>query len=210
VNRKGAIVKATKCNKKQQTYRRHGGLTVAQQSAIDLLLAGKTDGETAEAVSVHRVTVTKWRLYDPWFQAELSRRRHELFGAAAERLRAMVPQALTIVEEELGRGFNVFLALRVLRMTGLDEAGAVHFGTSETDAEAIIAKQVAARVVQKNAERHKYQSPTELLLEEQNPAGQRLQDEAIAREAREEVLAEIAARLADGEPAAERDGAGQG
>jgi FixJ family two-component response regulator len=40
-------------------YRRLRGLTTRQKNAIDLLVRGTTDEETAGAVGVHRVTVTK-------------------------------------------------------------------------------------------------------------------------------------------------------
>jgi hypothetical protein len=85
-------------------YIRQRGLTLEQQNAIDLLIAGKTDTETASAVGVHRVTVTKWRNYDPWFQAELNRRRQEVWGAASERLRAMLPKALDAFDAEFTNG----------------------------------------------------------------------------------------------------------
>lgn len=40
-------------------------LSVKQENAIDMLVTGGTDSEVAAAVGVHRVTVTRWRLYDP-------------------------------------------------------------------------------------------------------------------------------------------------
>src|SRR5262249_40639442 len=70
------------------------GLTLPQQSAIDLLAAGKTDSEVAELLQLSRPTVSKWRLYDPHFQAALHRRRAEIWGAAGDRLRSLVPKAL--------------------------------------------------------------------------------------------------------------------
>ena len=68
--------------------------TLPQLSAIDLLAAGKTDQEVADLLKLHRTTVTKWRLYDPVFQAALNRRRAEVWGAAADRLRSLIPRAL--------------------------------------------------------------------------------------------------------------------
>jgi hypothetical protein len=68
--------------------------TLPQLSAIDLLAAGKTDQEAADLLQLHRTTVTKWRLYDPVFQAALNRRRAEVWGAAADRLRSLIPKAL--------------------------------------------------------------------------------------------------------------------
>ena len=36
------------------------GLTLPQQNAVDLLAVGKSDTETAEALELHRTTVTLW------------------------------------------------------------------------------------------------------------------------------------------------------
>src|SRR5262245_53775123 len=60
-----ATVKATATAVYQRQHKR--GLTLPQQSAIDLLASGKTDRETAELLHLSRTTVTKWRLYDPCF-----------------------------------------------------------------------------------------------------------------------------------------------
>ena len=57
------------------------GLTMPQLNALDLLASGKTDKETAELLKLSRTCVTKWRLYDPLFQATLNQRRGEIWGA---------------------------------------------------------------------------------------------------------------------------------
>src|SRR5919108_5375055 len=75
-------------NYKAEGYVRVHGPTAAQQRAVELLVAGRSDREAAEALGVSRVTVTRWRLYDPCFQVELNRRRDELWAAAADRLRS--------------------------------------------------------------------------------------------------------------------------
>ena len=56
------------------------GLTMPQLNAIDLLAAGKTDKETAELLNLSRTCITKWRLYDPVFQAALNLRRAEIWA----------------------------------------------------------------------------------------------------------------------------------
>ena len=117
-------------------YRREHGLTVEQQNAIDLLVTGKSDQETAGAVGVNRVTVTKWRLYDVWFQAELNRRRQDLWGAAAERLRGMLPKALEVLEGQLGDpDRKLTAAVQVVKLAGLERLG---YPRGETDPEAIL------------------------------------------------------------------------
>ncbi len=103
-------------------YNRDRELSIEQQSAIDLLVLGKSDQETADAVGVHRVTVTKWRLYDALFQAELNKRRRDVFGAAADRLRALLPVAVEVLEDELSDTENRNrgqLALAIIKAAGL-------------------------------------------------------------------------------------------
>ena len=95
------------------------GLTLPQQSAVDLLAAGKNDTETADALKLNRVTVTRWRLYSPEFRAALSVRRAEVWGAAADRLRALVPKALDALADALEHADDkVTVALAVLKLAG--------------------------------------------------------------------------------------------
>jgi hypothetical protein len=99
-------------------------LTVKQQNAIDMLVTGGTDAETADAVGVNRVTVTRWRLYDPEFEAELNRRRAAVSGTAVDRLRALLPRALDALEAELDGGrYRVRAAVSVLLLAGFDRSG---------------------------------------------------------------------------------------
>ena len=114
---------------KEDGYQRAHGLTVPQRHAIDLLITGKTDLEVAQALGLNRVTVTRWRLYDVLFQAELDRQRHALWSAGADRLRALVPKAIETVERALERArendeLDVRLAFQILKMAGLDRIGA--------------------------------------------------------------------------------------
>ena len=81
-------------------------LTVKQENAIDMFVAGATDAEVAQAVGVNRVTVSRWRLYNPYFQAELNTRRQAIWGSAVDRLRALLPRAVDALESELDGGRN--------------------------------------------------------------------------------------------------------
>jgi hypothetical protein len=93
------------------------GLTLAQQSAVDLLVAGKNDTETAAALNLHRVTVTRWRLYSPEFRAALADRRAAVWGAAADRLRSLLPRALDALAKALDAG-ELEVAIAVLKLAG--------------------------------------------------------------------------------------------
>jgi hypothetical protein len=121
------------------------GLTLPQLNAIDLLVAGKTDKETAELLNLARTTVTKWRLYDPVFQAALNCRRAEVWSAGIDRLRALIPQALAALGEELEErdGPNrLKAAAEILKLAQLP-AAALTIGP--TDPEEIVRRIVAER-----------------------------------------------------------------
>jgi len=81
--------------------RRQYALTLPQRAAIDLLLRGANDRQIAEQLGVGRVTVTRWRLYDPKFQVELNRLRTEAWPGATHGLRALLPAALDTLSEQL-------------------------------------------------------------------------------------------------------------
>jgi hypothetical protein len=175
-----------------QSYARlhKAGLTLAQQSAVDLLAGGKNDTETAEALNVNRVTVSKWRLYDPVFQAELNRRRAELWGCAMDRLRGLVPKALATLDDALENGswaVKLKAADGVLQLAQLPDAGS---GIGPTDAEEIMNKLVKARRRAKRAARLAGLSETDRLLAEMELFSPQ-QAEAEKREARTEILAEL-------------------
>src|SRR3954465_11862412 len=76
-------------------------LTVQQVRTVELLVTGSTDGAAAKVVGVHRVTVTRWRLYHLHFRAELNRRRQEVWGAAADRVRGLLGTAVDVVAGQL-------------------------------------------------------------------------------------------------------------
>lgn len=75
-------------------------LSTEQESAIDLLITGKNDREAAEACGVTRQTVNGWKK-EPAFLAELNRRRAGLWEEDIDRLRALVGEAVTVLEESL-------------------------------------------------------------------------------------------------------------
>lgn len=98
-----------------------GGLTLAQQNAVALLAAGKNDTETALALGLNRVTVTRWRLYSPAFQAELNIRRAEVWAVGAAKLQALVSEALDVMAEGLREGdclSRLAVAREVLKLAG--------------------------------------------------------------------------------------------
>jgi DNA-binding XRE family transcriptional regulator len=125
-------------------------LSIDQQNAVDLLVVGKTDQATAEAVGVSRQTVNGWRNGNPWFQAEVNRRRQELWGVAVDQLRALLPRAVAVLAEELETGeARARVAVDILRLAGLDRIKAPQkldtFLVGLTDPDAIIDAEVRRR-----------------------------------------------------------------
>src|SRR4051812_36922962 len=64
--------------KPDKTRQISANLNMEQDSAIDLLVQGASDGVVAEAVRVTRQTVCDWRNHTPIFMQELNRRRRDL------------------------------------------------------------------------------------------------------------------------------------
>jgi hypothetical protein len=138
------MVKATKPD-----ITRHE-LSVVQLNAIDLLVTGKTDQETAEAVGVTRQTVNGWRNANPYFQAELNRQRQVLWSGAVDQLRGLLPRAVAVLAEELDGGNDrAGVALSILRLGGIDRTKAPQkldkYLVGPTDPEAIIEAEVRRR-----------------------------------------------------------------
>lgn len=96
-------------------------MSLPQLSAVDLLAAGKSDTETAAVLGLHRVSVTRWRLYSPGFRAALAERRAAVWGAAADRLRVLLPRAVDVLAEVLADPAapnRTAVALAVLKLAG--------------------------------------------------------------------------------------------
>jgi len=121
----------------QKQYKREQGLTIEQLNAIDMLITGQSDQAVADAVGVSRPTVTSWRLYDPYFQAELNKRRKEVWGAATDRMRALLPKALDVIEKAIDEG-SYRAALELIKLAGLN---GVAGDIGPVDAEEIIQQQ---------------------------------------------------------------------
>jgi hypothetical protein len=120
-------------------------LTPEQLNAIDLLILGKTDREVAEAVGVRRETITKWHK-NPFFSAELSIRREELWVDAKLRLKALAHEAVNVLTKGLSSGdekVSITSAVHILKTVGLYGELKQEFGP-DTPEEAIW-KQAAER-----------------------------------------------------------------
>src|SRR5688572_4854469 len=102
------------------SYRRARGITPQQASAVELVAVGMTDLGVAERVGLARETVTRWRLYDPEFQAAVNTFRTEMWSGIADSARAVLPMALDTVREQLRVGpRRDRLALDLLTRSGV-------------------------------------------------------------------------------------------
>lgn len=111
-----------------------------KMNAIDLLIQGLNDREVADKIGTSRETVTRWRNENPVFQAELNRRRQEIWGGACEKLRGLVSHAVDVLESELENGNSKLkAAVEILKATGL--YGNVPSPDGETNPDAILKKQ---------------------------------------------------------------------
>jgi transposase len=98
-------------------------LTLKQQTAVDLLVLGKSDREVAEMLGVARQTVTLWRNCDDNFRRLLQLRRQEIWGCHVERLRQLVGKAVDVLADDLrqqdDRRLRQSAAVHILKCVGL-------------------------------------------------------------------------------------------
>lgn len=122
-------------------------LTPEQLNAIDLLILGKADREVAEAVGVRRETVTKWHK-NPFFSAELSTRREELWVDAKLRLKFLAHEAVNVLTRGLSSADEkvaITAAVHILKTVGLYGEAKQGFGP-DTPEEAVWKQAVGRRL----------------------------------------------------------------
>jgi hypothetical protein len=94
-------------------------LTPQQETAVALLVSGKTVTDTATAVEVTRQTVSEWLHHHPGFQAALNCRREELWHEVTDTLRGMLPKALKVLGSALEGDQAFAAAVQVLKACGI-------------------------------------------------------------------------------------------
>jgi hypothetical protein len=72
-----------------------------QELALELLILGHSDIDIAQNLGVRRETIWRWKHRDPTFRAALHERRATVTDAAAERLRSLLDQAVSVVQKSL-------------------------------------------------------------------------------------------------------------
>jgi hypothetical protein len=94
-------------------------LTPQQETAVVLLVSGKTLTDTAMAIAVTRQTVSAWVNQHPGFQAALHNRRQELWDGLANTLRGLLPRAVEVLKQQLESEQPLPAAVHVLKACGL-------------------------------------------------------------------------------------------
>ena len=98
-------------------------LTVMQEKAIRLLMAGLNDGAVADQLGLARQTVNNWRHNDAAFAARFNVERQALWSTHREKLRSLVVQAVNVLSEDMDtrteRRLRQSAAIHVLKAVGL-------------------------------------------------------------------------------------------
>ena len=81
-------------------------LTPQQQTAISLLVLGRSAASVAAQLKVHRSTLARWRHQHSLFAAELARQQRDVFETAGRRLRLLMVKAVGIISEDLHSKHN--------------------------------------------------------------------------------------------------------
>lgn len=101
-------------------------VTGQQQQAIALLLAGKTQAETAAEVGAAPETLSRWLHNDPAFVAAYNAARLELWTANSARLRDLAGKAIDTIaailqDETESSAVRLRAALIVLKDLGMND-----------------------------------------------------------------------------------------
>ena len=111
-------------------------LSIEQENAIDLLIAGHTDQQVADAIGKDRTTIWGWRHEHPLFMATLARRRAEVWRAPQEKLRALLSKAVENLGAAVEAG-DLKASLEVLKAVGMYGDGTMNaIGEQESRAAA--------------------------------------------------------------------------
>jgi hypothetical protein len=163
-------------------------LSLAQETALTLYLAGRSDADVAEAVGVTRQTCNEWRNQHVVFMVELEKRRADLWRSSAERLRSGITKA---IENLLGAVEAGDLKASIALLKAVDLYGDASMSHIKAlDPETLIRQQAEAQVDKEGVARD---SLTAMVENMNNEAW---------RHRLEEVEAELRSTYVEAEPSA--------
>lgn len=90
-------------------------LNPKQYQTIEMLLAGKTAVDIANALGIDRGTIARWRTGDADFIAEYNSQRNAILSAYQERIMRLGGKALEVLETEMDKKTAMEI-LRLLRL----------------------------------------------------------------------------------------------
>lgn len=120
-----------------------------QLAALDVLSAGGTHQEAADAAGVHRVTVSRWAGNVPAFIAERNRRRAELAATRASKVEQIDAVALDRLMDWVATGDPDALRFWA-KVRGAEVMGTIDPGPQT--AQEVVEQRVVQRRVERDAE----------------------------------------------------------
>ena len=127
-------------------------LTPQQETAIDLILAGKNDNDIGQAIGKSRSTVNIWRNHDPLFIATLNDCRQQIWGGQLNCLNNLVAEAVNVLQDGLHDSdikVRLLSAVHILKATGVYGA-TVPDSQQKTDPAQIAADRAIKEKARKN------------------------------------------------------------
>jgi len=97
-------------------------LSIKQEAAIDLIMAGYSDSEVAKEVGITRQTVSRWRNDNPDFIEALQMRRALMREQHMEVFSELIGRAIAVLRDALDNGderTRLKTAMFILRVSGL-------------------------------------------------------------------------------------------
>ena len=117
-------------------------LSMKQEQAISLMMAGKSDTEIGKEVEVSRECVWRWRNENAEFMEAARKRRENLVARHTEELHNLLGEALKVVKESLRSGdapTKLRVALQLLKMSGLQGYAKITQNDELSEKDAMIA-----------------------------------------------------------------------
>jgi hypothetical protein len=109
---------ASNPSKSKSDAARAENLPPEQTAALELLLAGRTVVEAAQATGVNRKTIHRWLKNDPAFQAAYNEWQEQMKETCRSRLLVLTDKATAAVEKALENG-DAKSAMQLLKEIGL-------------------------------------------------------------------------------------------
>jgi hypothetical protein len=124
------------------TTQQNGDLTEKQMAALDLMLVGASDQKIAEEISVTRSTVWRWRNENPYFRAELNKRRQIVWMSLQDQLRGLAERSLSVLGDAIDAG-DTKVAVEIIK--SMTKLGNIEIPSGETSPQAILWREAKER-----------------------------------------------------------------